>query len=85
VIRCNRETEAVIKLSAPYRPSRLRFPHEDLEPFVSAVIEAYGIERCVWGSDWPFVNTRYPVDYGKLLQLVARWVPDPADRERLFW
>lgn len=29
---------------------------ESLAPYVNTVLEAFGPERCVWGSDWPVVN-----------------------------
>jgi len=85
VLRLGRETDAVVKLSAAYRPSRHPFPHEDVEPFVASATEAYGIGRCIWGSDWPFLNTTQQVEYGALLRLLSRWLPAPADREKVLW
>jgi predicted TIM-barrel fold metal-dependent hydrolase len=29
-----------------------------VRPWVEAVIEAFGPDRCLWGSDWPVVNVR---------------------------
>lgn len=29
---------------------------QDLEPFADQVIEAFGADRILWGSDWPVVN-----------------------------
>ena len=29
-----------------------------VRPWVEAVIEAFGPERCLWGSDWPVCNLR---------------------------
>ena len=85
VLRLGRETDAVVKLSAPYRPSLRPFPHEDVTQFVGAIVDAFGLDRCVWGSDWPFINTAQQVEYGSLLRLLARWIPDPADVERVLW
>jgi predicted TIM-barrel fold metal-dependent hydrolase len=85
VLRLGRDTDAVVKLSAPYRPSKRPFPHEDTEPFVAAAIQAYGVERCIWGSDWPFINTSQRVEYGPLLNLLGRWLPDPGDRQQVLW
>jgi predicted TIM-barrel fold metal-dependent hydrolase len=31
---------------------------ETVRPYVETVIETFGPERCLWGSDWPVVNTR---------------------------
>jgi predicted TIM-barrel fold metal-dependent hydrolase len=85
VLRLGRETEAIVKLSAPFRASRAPYPHADVEPFVEAILEAFGLERCVWGSDWPFINTPQQVAYGGLQRLLERWLPRAEDRERLLW
>ncbi len=85
VLMLGRESDATVKLSAPFRPSARAFPHKDVEPFVAAVIDAYGLDRCVWGSDWPFISTAQRVEYGSLLSLLDRWLPDPGDRDRVLW
>lgn len=85
VLRLGKETDAVVKLSAAYRPSRQPYPHRDTEPFVAAAIEAFGVDRCVWGSDWPFINTEQHVEYGPSLRLLDRWLSSPVDRERVLW
>lgn len=80
VLRLGREGGALVKLSAPYRVSARPFPHDDVAPFVAALLEAFGPERCVWGSDWPFLAAPAPVDYGRMLEWLGRWVPDAATR-----
>jgi predicted TIM-barrel fold metal-dependent hydrolase len=83
VLALGRKTDAVVKLSAPFRTSAQPFPHADVDPFVAAVIDAFGLDRCVWGSDWPFINTSQQVEYGNLLNCLARWLPSPDDRDRV--
>jgi len=83
VLRLGREAGAVVKLSAPYRVSRRPFPHEDVAPFVSALLDAFGPDRCVWGSDWPFLATPQAVDYRRMLEWLGTWVPDGAARDRV--
>lgn len=85
VLALGRETDAVVKLSAPFRTSAQPFPHADVDPFVAAVIDAFGLDRCVWGSDWPFINTSQQVEYGRLLEVLTRWLPDPGHRNRVLW
>jgi predicted TIM-barrel fold metal-dependent hydrolase len=85
ILKLGRETDAAVKLSAAFRSSVRAFPHEDVEPFVAAVMDAYGLDRCVWGSDWPFINTTQRVEYGGLLGLLTRWLPDAGDRDRVLW
>jgi len=85
VLELGRETDAVVKLSAPFRASGQPFPHADVEPFVAAIVDAFGLDRCVWGSDWPFLNTSQQVEYGNLLTCLARWLPGLDDRDRVLW
>ncbi len=74
-----------VKLSGPFRFSRAGFPYEDSDCFAKALIEAYGPERCVWGSDWPYVRMDHRVDYGPCLSALKRWLPDPAARRQVLW
>jgi predicted TIM-barrel fold metal-dependent hydrolase len=40
----------------------------------------------VWGSDWPHINyfeTAQMPDDGVLFNLLARWLPAEADRQRV--
>jgi predicted TIM-barrel fold metal-dependent hydrolase len=75
---------AVVKLSGIFRYSREGFPYRDIDPYVAALIDAFTIDRCVWGSDWPFLRARHRVDHACLLQALRRWVPDAADRRKVF-
>jgi predicted TIM-barrel fold metal-dependent hydrolase len=43
------------------------------------------VDRCVWGSDWPFLDVPQRVNYDNLLNSLARWLPDPGNRERVLW
>jgi len=85
VLELGRETDAIVKLSAPFRTSRQPFPHADVDPFVAAVVDTFGLDRCVWGSDWPFINTSQRVEYGNLLGCLTRWLPNPDDHDRVLW
>jgi len=38
-----------------YVPEACRKP-ERLQPYVDSLLEAFGVDRMVWGSDWPVVN-----------------------------
>jgi predicted TIM-barrel fold metal-dependent hydrolase len=75
----------IVKLSSGFRMSADHPAYRDLDPFAAALRSAFGPERCVWGSDWPFLRARTRVDYGPQLAALKRWVPDPADRERVLW
>ncbi len=85
VLGLARETDAIVKLSAPFRASAQPFPHADVAPFIAAIIDAFGVYRCVWGSDWPFINTTQRVTYRGLVHLMESWLPRPADRGQVLW
>jgi predicted TIM-barrel fold metal-dependent hydrolase len=56
-----------VKLSGMVKCSRRGYPYPDAWPYVEALLEAFGVERCVWGSDWPFLRAPERIDYGTLL------------------
>lgn len=42
----------VIKISGACTLSHEPFPYNDIWPFLMTIIERYGLERCLWGTDW---------------------------------
>ena len=85
LLELGRSGPNVVKLSGPFRCSREGFPYRDVDPFIAAAIEAYTLDRCVWGSDWPFVRLDERVDYGPPLVCLPRWLPDEGDRHTVLW
>lgn len=69
-----------IKLSGPYRIAKDR-PLSVVEPIGRALVAARP-DRLVWGSDWPHLPDGGR-DTGQLLNLLADWAPDAADRHRI--
>jgi len=45
-----------LKLSAHFRVSSQDAPHTDLQPRFDQAVEAFGADRLMWGSDFPFVQ-----------------------------
>jgi predicted TIM-barrel fold metal-dependent hydrolase len=76
---------AVVKLSGAFRSSLEPYPYHDVDPFIEAAINAFTLDHCVWGSDWPFVRMDERMDYGPTLNCLGRWLPDAADRDRVLW
>jgi len=85
VLEFGRHDNAVIKLSGPFRSSLAGYPFKDVDPFIAAAIEAFTLDRCVWGSDWPYVHMDERVDYGPGLAGLGRWLPDENDRRKVLW
>jgi predicted TIM-barrel fold metal-dependent hydrolase len=56
-----RDPRVHVKLSAPYRLGRL-----DLKGATRALLDAYGPDRLVWGSDWPWTQHEAGRDYAAL-------------------
>ncbi|MDY7102780.1 MAG: amidohydrolase family protein [Actinomycetota bacterium] len=57
-------------------------PYDDVVPFARALIAA-APDRVLWGTDWPHPNVRHMPDDGDLLDLLARFAPDEALRNRI--
>ncbi|MGU3407445.1 amidohydrolase family protein [Methylobacterium brachiatum] len=86
---------AWVKLSGAYRASTRAPDYPDVAPLARALVAA-NPERLVWGSDWPHPDStpkpgRKPtdlapaqdIDDGRLLDLLATWVPERAARDRI--
>ncbi|WP_158747822.1 amidohydrolase [Acidisphaera sp. L21] len=80
-----RRGRAAVKLSGYVKFSQQPHPFTDTWPFVAALVDAFGLDACVWGSDWPFLRAPQRVDYGPLLTLMERLFPQAADRRKVFW
>jgi predicted TIM-barrel fold metal-dependent hydrolase len=85
LLALGRSGRASVKLSGYQKFSRQPHPHGDAWPYVRALVDAFTLDRCVWGSDWPFLKATERIDYGPLLKLAATLFPHPADRRKLFW
>ncbi len=53
VLELARHANVFIKISDVHRRSATGFPHADTHPIVKAAIDAFGIERCLWGTGYP--------------------------------
>ena len=95
LLRLVRAGKAYVKVSAAYRASSRPDDYSDVAPLAKALIEA-NPQRILWGSDWPHpagaalpghsgteVVQNLQIDNGRLLNLMAVWVPDPALRKTI--
>jgi len=80
VLALGREGSTTVKLSSLFRVSRMLAGFDDLDPYVDELLRAFGVEGCIWGSDWPFINVPRRPNYADLLTPLSRWLPDPGDR-----
>lgn len=84
VLALGRDGLAHVKFSAPFRVSEV---HEfaDLDPVILRLISAFTIDRCLWGSDWPFIHFPPGFSYDAALRAVRRWLPDLKQRQAVLW
>lgn len=80
-----RRGKAYVKLSGYAKFSQEKFPFADAWPYVRALADAFTLDACVWGTDWPFLRAPERIDYGTLLRLVERLFPEASERRKLLW
>jgi predicted TIM-barrel fold metal-dependent hydrolase len=85
LLELGRGGNAWVKLSGYSKFSRKPLPYEDVWPYVRALVEAFTLDACVWGTDWPFLRSPERIDYGTLLKLVEHLFPEANDRRKLLW
>jgi predicted TIM-barrel fold metal-dependent hydrolase len=80
------EGRMAVKLSGGAKFSGEPAPHADLRPYLDALVDAFTLDACVWGSDWPFLRAPERIDYGPLLAWAeAALAIDAAGRRKLMW
>jgi predicted TIM-barrel fold metal-dependent hydrolase len=45
------------------------------------LLEHFGPERLMWGSDWPHTQNESKVNFAATLKHLTDWVPSQADRK----
>ena len=45
--------------------------------------QAFGLDRLVWGSDWPHTQFERAMDYGTARALLDEWLPDAEERRQV--
>jgi predicted TIM-barrel fold metal-dependent hydrolase len=84
ILELGKSDRAFMKISNVVRVSRQPYPFDDIEPFVRAVIDAFTIDRCLWGSAWAFRHTPPgAIDYGRALGAFEHHVTDAAARDAI--
>lgn len=58
-----------VKLSAYYALGKKEPPYEDLIPMIRRVVDAFGVERCMWASDAPY-QVQPPNTYAASISLI---------------
>jgi L-fuconolactonase len=76
-----RDTQATVKLSGLVTEAGPEWTTDDLHPFVDVLLEHFGPERLLWGSDWPVVELAGGYDRWRASSLDLLAALDAEDRE----
>lgn len=79
VLRLARHPSVYLMFSGQYALSRQGPPYSDLDPVVRRLADAFGAERMLWASDYPW--TRDVPGYATLLDLAAAILPNASAAE----
>jgi predicted TIM-barrel fold metal-dependent hydrolase len=74
-----------VKLSGMGKFTLQGYPFSDTRPYQQALLQAFGAERCLWGSDWPFLRADQRMDLAVLLGRLAELVGDEARCRQILW
>lgn len=70
----------MVKVGAFYALGAKKPPYTDLAPFIRKVVQAFGVERCMWESDCPFQVVEQK--YQDSLDLVRKRLDFLSDADR---
>jgi L-fuconolactonase len=74
------ETRLVCKLSGLVTEAGPSWSAETLRPYVDVLVEAFGADRLMWGSDWPVLNLNG--SYAAWMSAAETLLGDLSDTER---
>lgn len=62
----------------------LAWSYEDFEPYIESVLQAFGIDRVMFGSDWPVCLLA--AEYDRVLEIVQRYFARfaPSEKAKVF-
>jgi predicted TIM-barrel fold metal-dependent hydrolase len=72
-----------VKLAAAYRCGGVEAGERVARTVAPVLVEHFGAERLLWGSDWPHTQHETLVDYDGTFAALSRWIPDAATRESI--
>jgi predicted TIM-barrel fold metal-dependent hydrolase len=75
-----------IKLSAAYRnggKDGKERGHAIALEATPLLLQSYGPDRLIWGSDWPHTQNESIIDFATTLAQLSAWVPDEGQRRQI--
>lgn len=78
--RLAEETEVYCKLSGLATEAGDDRSYHALQPYIQHLLECFGYDRLIWGSDWPVATLA--IEYQDWLDMAANAVKDATDEQR---
>ncbi len=82
VLSLAEQDNVVIKISGAGTLSHQPFPYPDIREPLGRIFDAYGLERCLWGTDWTRAVNLLNYEQGVEAFRVSDWLSD-SDRATL--
>jgi len=60
-----------VKISGWYYCSQQNPPIKNVHPIVGKIVKAFSARRCVWGSDFPFIQEKW--DVSEMIKTIRKW------------
>jgi predicted TIM-barrel fold metal-dependent hydrolase len=70
-----------VKLSATYRNGADGAGEKTALAAIPLLRNAFGMERLMWGSDWPHTQFEKSMDYDRARKALDIWLPNPDERK----
>ena len=76
------QSNAYCKLSGLATEADENWQPTDLHRYIQHMIDCFGVERIIWGSDWPVATLA--VEYSAWFELAQSYFPDTEQRSAVF-
>lgn len=77
-----KETNAYCKLSGLLTEAGDDWTPTDVAPYVAHLMEHFGDQRLIWGSDWPVLTIA--TNYGTWVDMANSFIPNERESEAIF-
>ncbi len=84
LLALGRAGKTVVKISGYAKFSKDGFPFADTRPYTELLVKNFGLQNCVWASDWPYLLAPYRLDYGPMLKMFAADFSE-SERRTMMW
>lgn len=74
-----------VDLSGPYRNGDGELGEQYSKQYLTQLRSAFGLERLLWGSDWPCVRYEPWQNYAASWSFLTTILPDPIERTEVLW